>query len=519
MMMKAALMARVSSDEQAKGYSLDVQLDSLRKYCESNSLIVSKVFKEDHSAKTFDRPEFISFLKHLKKNKGSIDLLLFTSWDRFSRNAMEAYRMIDELKKYGVQAQAIEQPIDLSIPENKLMLAVYLAIPEIDNDRRSIKTIGGIRGARKAGRITCTAPRGYSNKRDERNKPIIVPNEQAMHVANAFELVASGTPMEEIRKELAINGVKVSKSQIYVMFKNPIYYGMIRVPAGENEKEYYTKGIHEPIISEILFNKVQDVLAGRRLATNRQSTLVKKAELPLRGVLICDNCRNHITGSASRSQTGKKHFYYHCNHCKKQRYQAEKANELVENLLKDLSISKDYKRLYHSMVSDYLGVAKDPKSEEKRIKEIKAQIQVEKMRLDNLQDMFVDNKISHEDYSNLRRKYETKKLELEQVLTDKKELENTIHKRLESSLQKVSNLADIYQNADLKSKSKLLSSIFPEKFSFDGKKCRTTKINELIRQAVNMDKGFKGTKKRQLSNNLELSYMVVSTGIEPVSNV
>lgn len=59
------------------------------------------------------------------------------------------------------------------------------------------------------------------------------------------------------------------------MFKNPIYYGMIRVPAGENEKEYYTKGIHEPIISEILFNKVQDVLAGRRLATNRQSTLVK----------------------------------------------------------------------------------------------------------------------------------------------------------------------------------------------------------------------------------------------------
>ena len=175
MMKKAALMARVSSDEQAKGYSLDVQLDSLTKYCERNNLIVSKVFKEDHSAKTFDRPEFISFLKYLKKNKGSIDLLLFTSWDRFSRNAMEAYRMIDELKKYGVQAQAIEQPIDLSIPENKLMLAVYLAIPEIDNDRRSIKTIGGIRGARKAGRITCTAPRGYSHKRDERNTPIIVP--------------------------------------------------------------------------------------------------------------------------------------------------------------------------------------------------------------------------------------------------------------------------------------------------------------------------------------------------------
>ena len=518
MMMKAALMARVSSDEQAKGYSLDVQLDSLRKYCESNNLIVSKVFKEDHSAKTFDRPEFISFLKHLKKNKGSIDLLLFTSWDRFSRNALEAYRMIDELKKYGVQAQAIEQPIDLSIPENKLMLAVYLAIPEIDNDRRSIKINGGIRGARKEGRVTCGAPRGYSNKRDERNKPIIVPNEQAKHIANAFKSIAKGTPMQEVRKELADEGIIVSKTQIYVLFRNPIYCGLIRVPAGEGEKEYYTKGIHKPLVSQELFDKVQDILTGRRVATNKHSTITQKEELPLRGVLKCDVCNNHITGSASRSHTGKRHFYYHCNHCKKQRYQAEKANELVEALLKDLRISTDYKRLYNLMVSEYLGVAKNPVNEEKRVKEIKAQIQVEKTRLDNLQDLLVDNKISHEDYSNLKRKYESKKLQLEQDLTNRKEQDETIHKRLESSLQKVTNLADMYENADLKSKTKLLGSIFPEKFSFDGKKCRTTRINELIRQAVNIDRGFKGTKKRQLSNKLELSFEVEDIGFEPTTS-
>ena len=33
--------------------------------------------------------------------------------------------------------QAIEQPLDLTIPENKIMLAFYIAAPEVENDRRS----------------------------------------------------------------------------------------------------------------------------------------------------------------------------------------------------------------------------------------------------------------------------------------------------------------------------------------------------------------------------------------------
>jgi site-specific DNA recombinase len=34
----AAIMARVSSDEQAKGYSLGVQEESLTKYCEREGI-------------------------------------------------------------------------------------------------------------------------------------------------------------------------------------------------------------------------------------------------------------------------------------------------------------------------------------------------------------------------------------------------------------------------------------------------------------------------------------------------
>lgn len=50
----------------------------------------------------------------------------------YARNAGDAYQMINQLKSLSVEPQAIEQSLNMSIPENKIMLAVYLATPEIE---------------------------------------------------------------------------------------------------------------------------------------------------------------------------------------------------------------------------------------------------------------------------------------------------------------------------------------------------------------------------------------------------
>src|SRR5688572_12084162 len=91
---RAALMSRVSSEEQSKGYSLDVQSEGLRKCCHRYGIEIVYEFREHYSAKDFDRPAFNEFLKYLKANKNSIDVLLFTTWDRFSRNIHEALDII-----------------------------------------------------------------------------------------------------------------------------------------------------------------------------------------------------------------------------------------------------------------------------------------------------------------------------------------------------------------------------------------------------------------------------------------
>lgn len=80
------------------------------------------------------------------------DLLLFTKWDRSSRNTGDAYYMISQLPYLGITPQATDQEFDLSIPENKIILGVYLATSEAENSWRELTTSEGIRRARKMGR-------------------------------------------------------------------------------------------------------------------------------------------------------------------------------------------------------------------------------------------------------------------------------------------------------------------------------------------------------------------------------
>ena len=104
----ADLYIRVSTDEQAdKGYSQRNQEEVLRRYCELNSIKVRRVVYEDYSAKTFLRPAWCKLLVELQKTKGQSDLILFTKWDRFSRNAGDAYQMINLLRKIGLEPHAV----------------------------------------------------------------------------------------------------------------------------------------------------------------------------------------------------------------------------------------------------------------------------------------------------------------------------------------------------------------------------------------------------------------------------
>src|SRR3954467_2386357 len=124
-MKKAYLYVRVSTDEQKKkGYSLPEQEDRLLRYCAINDIKVKGIYREDFSAKNFNRPEWKKLIAMVKKKSSHEENnILFIKWDRFSRNIQYAYEMIGILRKHNTTVMAIDQPIDLTIPESSVMLA------------------------------------------------------------------------------------------------------------------------------------------------------------------------------------------------------------------------------------------------------------------------------------------------------------------------------------------------------------------------------------------------------------
>jgi site-specific DNA recombinase len=105
-MKSAYLYIRVSTDEQKrKGYSLPEQEDRLLKYCEYNDIEVKGIFRENYSAKNFNRPEWKILITTINKYKSKEEnKILFVKWDRFSRNIEYAYEMIGILRKYHTTA-------------------------------------------------------------------------------------------------------------------------------------------------------------------------------------------------------------------------------------------------------------------------------------------------------------------------------------------------------------------------------------------------------------------------------
>jgi site-specific DNA recombinase len=87
-MLSAYLYVRVSTDEQKRqGYSLVEQEERLLKHCEINKIKVTGIFREDYSAKDFNRPEWKALIKTIKKNKSRPrENILFLKWDRFIRS-------------------------------------------------------------------------------------------------------------------------------------------------------------------------------------------------------------------------------------------------------------------------------------------------------------------------------------------------------------------------------------------------------------------------------------------------
>ena len=67
-------------------------------------------------------------------------------------------------------------------------------------------------------------------------------------------------------------GLKCSKNAFWQVIRNPIYCGKIFIPAFKDEESCFVEGQHDAIITENIFEQVQEILdgRGRKYSKNRK---------------------------------------------------------------------------------------------------------------------------------------------------------------------------------------------------------------------------------------------------------
>ena len=517
-MKKACLYIRVSTDEQAdKGFSQRDQEERLRAHCAKNNLQVERVIFEDYSAKTFKRPEWKKLLEVAKQSRGRrFNHVVFTKWDRFSRNTADAYQMIGILEKFDVEPVAIEQPLDFTVPESKLMLAVYLSMPEVENDRRALNVVYGMRRGKKEGRWMGKALPGYKNKITENGKKYIAIDEPAAsHIRWIYNALAENIfAAEHIWMLAKEKGFKTSRSSFWDLIRNPCYCGKVTVPKFKDEEMYLVDGVHEPLISESLFYKVMDILDSRARVHMTGARVVSRQPLPLRGLLICPECGRGLTGSGS---TGRKiqYWYYHCTGGCKVRYPADMANEAFERELKGFVPKAGMSDIFKMVICDtYNGDSAWYKTEKRRILEAISQ---QTTRMNKSRELLLSDVIDGDDFKVIKKECEDRiiRLQLElQELAAKVAHGLDMDLLVDEAINNLKNIHNFYSEADIEGKRYIAGIFYPEKWVFDGEH-RTAKVNDSAMLIYHINNKLQNYKAGVKTNKSLYSGNVPSAGVEP----
>lgn len=130
--------ARVSS----AGQSLDVQLEKLA------NAGCAKVFREKRSGRQAEsRPELQAALGYLRDG----DVLVVSRLDRIARSMLDLATISDMLQRKKVSLRVLDQGLDTTTSEGKLMFNLLGAFAEFEADIRSERQRDGIALARQKG--------------------------------------------------------------------------------------------------------------------------------------------------------------------------------------------------------------------------------------------------------------------------------------------------------------------------------------------------------------------------------
>jgi site-specific DNA recombinase len=499
------IYCRVSSSDQVKGTSLDVQEAGSVQFAASSQIEVMKVFVEKgESAKTADRTEFQKALLFATDKKNKINYFIVHKLDRFARNQEDHMVTRTLLKRAGVQLLSATEYID-NTPVGKLTEGMLSAIAEFDNNQRAERSKCGMMKRVVEEGVWMWSALGYYRPNSKANiqpDPVIAPL-----IKLIFEEYSTGNhTYRSLANFMASKGLKtktgkVPKAQMMEkILKNPIYYGFMNIWGGH-------MGKFEPIISKELFDKCQP---GRK-SPHANARSANNPLFPLRKLVICSTCQQPLTGSSSRGRHGVKYPYYHHHRQGCPNSQAIPKKELEQKfvgLLQDITPDKKYEKLFKAIVVDtWRNNYKKLDAENAIIRKEIANLEKERQQVfdQHLRGVYSDEEfVEQKEMINTR--INQKRLMVQDKLVEEFDMEEALAYCFEFVRNTAKTWIDLENDyaARLRFQKRILSG----NLEFDGKKFGTAELSPIYR----MNKELSETKK---TSDGKSSLLAAPRGIEP----
>jgi len=467
----AVIYIRVSTTEQAEfGYSLKAQEEICLDYARKNKYEVLKVFIEKgESAKTTNRTELKKMLSYIRSNKNKIDALIIYKMDRLSRDNYDSLTIRLMLKKLDIDLKSVTEHFDNS-PIGTFTATLFSSIAQLDNDMRSEGTIMGMEQALKEGRWLWNAPYGYTFKYINQ-KSYLVPSDEADTVRKIFNDFIGGKKQYEICQELEKIGIKISRQRLSNLLRNPLYIGKMKTKRFDE----LLNAVHEHIIDDITFYKVQNILSPKKNYYN----IKYKDEFPLKRFLKCPVCSRYLAGSYSKGRN-KRYAYYHCvtKGCTYKPIKIEVAEDLFTQYLKSFEIKvKVIDDVFEKIRSSLNDKEEGSKNIIKNLKKEITLLESKKTRIDELAINGTFSKVTyHKNINEVETEIMAKKIQL----NDYNDSKIDVDKIIELGKNFLLNLSRLWINMNNTNKRKFQDVIFSEGAYLENNEFRTTKISSVL---------------------------------------
>jgi DNA invertase Pin-like site-specific DNA recombinase len=308
------------SDERQDEYSPDSQLKKIREYAAKEGYMIPEeyVFYDDgiSGRNTKNRGEFNRMISMAKEKDPPFETIYVWKYSRFARSQEQAILFKNLLRKNGVSVVSVSEPVPDG-PFGTLIERIIEWMDEFYSINLGTEVQRGFAEKLSRGEPIVAPPYGYII-RDKQYFPDDVCG-SADIVREIFNRYANGEKQRAIATDLGRRGVRTKYGNmpenrwIDYILNNPCYVGNLRhsrdgaraVSKRDYNSESITvaRGIHEPLISLELWDKVQEMLAAQRLAYPRHARKEQPVEFMLKGLVRCSSCGgtlavNGISGKA-----------------------------------------------------------------------------------------------------------------------------------------------------------------------------------------------------------------------------